>query len=166
MLISSLIFMVIMFNIVMFFINPQIDGFNGIGVIKLQLSFNKDVGIEIIESWGGAGIADFKRWIFLDYMYAVSYSVFFASLLSLLILQKGKAKSLKYTWVVVLAFIAGGFDWVENTMELFFLNNPPGFSDSLFFLHSVIASLKWASVPIAIIYIVALMTKKSKNYTI
>lgn len=165
-LIGSLIFMLMMFSIVMFFINPQIDGLNGIGVIKLQLSFNKDAGIEIIESWGASGIANFKRWIFIDYIYALSYSVFFASLLSLLILQKGKEKSLKYTWVVVLAFIAGALDWIENTMELFFLNNPSGFPDSLFFLHSVIATLKWAAVPIAVIYVVALVTKKSKNHII
>ncbi|GLS90196.1 hypothetical protein GCM10007916_12630 [Psychromonas marina] len=161
-LLTSFILMLIMFSIVMFFINPQIDGINGMGVIKLQLSFDKDIGIEIIESWGESGIAHFKRWIFVDYIYAASYSAFFASLLSLLIVQKGKTKSLKYTWVVVLAFAACVFDWVENTMELLFLYNPSAFPDSLFFLHSVIAALKWAAVPIAVVYVIALMTKKSK----
>lgn len=164
-LVGSLIFMLIMFSIVMFSINPQIDGINGIGVIKLQLSFNKDVGIDIIESWGETGVSNFKRWIFVDYIYALSYSVFFASLLSLLILQKGKVKLFKYTWVVVLSFVAGAFDWIENTLELFFINNPLGFSDSLFFLHSIIATLKWAAVPIAVVYVVALVVKKSENYT-
>jgi len=163
---GSLILMLIMFSIIMFFVNPYIDGINGIGVIKLQLAFNKDIGIEIIESWGESGIVHFNRWIFVDYIYAVSYSAFFASLLSLLILQKEKDKSLKYTWVVVLAFVACAFDWIENTMELFFLNNPSGFPDSLFFLHSVIATLKWAAVPIAVAYVLVLLTKESKVQTI
>lgn len=164
-LLGSLIFMLIMFSIVMFFVNPQIDDINGIGVIELQLSFNKDVGIGIIESWGESGIANFKQWIFMDYIYAASYSVFFASLLSFLIFKKGKEKLLKYTWVVGLAFVAGALDWIENTLELFFINNPSAFPDSLFFFHSVIASLKWAAVPIAVVYVVALATKKSKNNT-
>jgi len=163
-LISSLVFMLIMFSIVMFFINPQIDGVDGLGVIKLQLAFDKDVGIDIIGSWGESGIENFKQWIFTDYIYAASYSLFFASLLSYLILQKGKDKSLKYTWVVVLSFVAGALDWLENTTEIFFVNNPLGYSDSLFFLHSIIASLKWAAVPIAVVYVVVLLTKKNETY--
>lgn len=160
---GSLILMSIMFTIVMFFVNPQIDGNDGLGVIKLQLSFSKEVGIGIIHGWGESGIAHFKQWIFTDYIYAFSYSVFFASLLSMLILKKGKSKLLGYSWVVYLALIAGILDWIENTIELFFLNDPTAFSGTLFFLHSVIATLKWAAVPIAVVYIIVLLTQKNKS---
>jgi regulatory protein YycH of two-component signal transduction system YycFG len=47
-LIGSLVLMSVMFTIVMFFVNPQIDGSDGIGIIKLQLSFSKEAGIGII----------------------------------------------------------------------------------------------------------------------
>jgi hypothetical protein len=162
-LIGSLALMSIMFVIVMLFVNPSIDGGNGTGVIKLQLSFDKESGIEIINSWGQSGIENFNQWIFTDYIYALAYSVFFASLLSLLILKKGKETFLPYKSAVYLAFIAGFFDWVENTIELMFVNNPSEVSNTLFFLHSIVASLKWAAFPIAVAYIVVLLTKKNAS---
>lgn len=160
-LFGSLIAMCIMFVIVMFCINPAIDGLNGIGVIKLQLSFDKEVGLEIINSWGASGIEHFSQWIFTDYLYALTYAVFFASLLSSLILKKGMSSRLSYTWVVYLAFVAGLLDWTENTMELFFINNPSEFSNILFFLHSIVASVKWAAVPIAVVYVIVLLSKQN-----
>jgi hypothetical protein len=163
-LIGSLILMSIMFVIVMFFVNPSIDGSNGISVIKLQLSFDKEAGIEIINSWGQSGIEQFKQWIFTDYIYAFAYSVFFASLLSFLILKKGKEIFLVYKSVVYIAFLAGIFDWVENTIELFFVNNPSDLSNTVFFLHSIVSIMKWAAIPIAVAYIVVLLTKKNKSH--
>jgi hypothetical protein len=163
-LIGSLIFMSIMFVIVMFFVNPSIDGGNGTGVIKLQLSFDKEAGIEIINSWGKSGIEQFKQWIFTDYIYAFSYSVFFASLLSFLILKKGKETSRVYKGGVYLAFVAGLFDWVENTIELFFVNNPSDLSSTIFFFHSIVAIMKWAAIPIAAAYIAVLLTKNNKSH--
>lgn len=62
----------------MLFINPQIDGSNGFAVIKLQLAFSKDIAIDIIDGWGTAGITHFKQWLFVDYIYVASYSIFFA----------------------------------------------------------------------------------------
>jgi hypothetical protein len=50
---SSLVLMSIMFVIVMFYVNPAIDGGDGSGVLELQLSFEKNAGIEIINEWGG-----------------------------------------------------------------------------------------------------------------
>lgn len=164
-LVGSFIVMTIMFSVVMFFINPLIDGSSGFGVIKLQLAFNKEIGVEIIERWGDTGVANFKLWIFADYIYAASYSVFFASLLSLLIIQKGKTQYPIYTWTVYLAFVAGTFDWVENTLELFFINDPERFSDSLFLLHSIISTLKWTAVPIAVIYVMILIAQKMEPAT-
>jgi len=161
-LLSSLILMLIMFTIIMFFVNPLIDGVNGIGVIELQLSFTKEAGVEIINMWGSSGIEYFRQWIFVDYIYAFSYSIFFASLLSMLILKKAKDTSLAYTWVVYLAFIAGAFDWIENTIELFFFRDPSDFSSTLFFFHSILATLKWLAVPVVVVYIFVLLIKSNK----
>lgn len=163
-LIGSFVLMSIMFIIVILIVNPLIDGGDGLEVVKLQLSFSKDAGIDIIQGWGKSGIANFNQWIFTDYIFAFAYSVFFASLLAMLILKKGMSKSASYTWTVYLAFIAGFFDWIENTMELFFLNNPSNFSSFLFFIHSIIASLKWATGPIAVVYIIILLSKQNESH--
>jgi len=163
-LIGPLALMTVMFFIVMFLVDPAIDGGNGASVIKLQLSFDKDAGREIVNTWGKSGIETFNQWIFTDYIYAISYSVFFASLLSFLILKKGKENFLVYRIGVYLAFVAGLFDWVENTTELFFVNDPSDVSNALFFLHSIVASAKWAAVPIALAYIVVLLTKKNRPH--
>lgn len=161
-LIGSLALMSIMFVIVMFVVNPSIDGGNGAGVIKLQLSFQKESGIEIINSWGKSGIENFNQWIITDYIYALAYSVFFASLLSFLILKKGKGEIFAYKSIVYLAFIAGLLDWIENTIELLFINNPSQVSNTLFFLHSIVALVKWGAFPIAVTCIVVLLTKRNE----
>lgn len=161
-LIGSLLSMSIMFAIVMFYANPLIDGGNGSGLLKLQLAYDKKAGMEIIDSWGVSGIARFNQLIFTDYIYAVSYAVFFASLLSILIMKKGKEEFLVYRFSVYLAFVAGLLDWIENTMELFFVNNSSGFPSILFFIHSIVATVKWAALPIAVAYIVVLLAKANK----
>ena len=161
-LISSFALTSVMFVIVMFFVNPLIDGGDGSGVLELQLSFEKNAGIELIKSWGKSGVNHFNRWIFTDYIYAFSYSLFLASLISYLALKKGKEVCLTSISFVRLAFISGALDFFENSMELSFMNNPYVFSNNLFFVHSIVATLKWASVTIVIVYIFVLLAKKNE----
>ncbi len=160
-LISFLVLMSIMFVIVMFHVNPSIDGGDGSGVLRLQLSFDKEAGIEIINSWGVSGVEYFKQWMIADYVYALTYSVFLASLVSFLAFKKGKEQSSFYKKVVYFSFFAGLLDWVENTMELLFIKDPSSFSSVLFFLHSVFAVVKWLAVAIVVAYIVVLVVKKN-----
>ena len=159
--VGSLIAMSVMFMIVMLVVNPLIDGDTGLGVLQLQLAFSSQLGAHIVSQWGELGISNFQRFIVADYLYALSYSVFFASVLSVLIIRKGKQHQLGYTWVVYLAFVAGLFDWIENSIQLLFISNPEMVSNSLFIAHSVLASLKWAAVPIAVGYILVLLRQPS-----
>ncbi len=161
-LISSFVLMTVMFVIVMFIVNPLIDGGDGFGVLQLQLSFDKNLGIEKINSWGEAGVDHFNRWIFTDYIYALAYSLFLASLTAFLVTKKGKGSYSVGRYVVSLAFASGVLDSLENTMELFFINKPYGFSESLFFLHSIVALLKWTAVAVVIAYIIALLTRRKQ----
>ena len=79
-IIISTVITLIMFMVVMFIVNPSIDGKDGIGVLSLQLAFDKKVGIEIINNWTQSGIENFNKLIFTDYIYALSYSIFFTSI--------------------------------------------------------------------------------------
>jgi len=162
-LIGSLIVVLAMFTIVMFIVNPLIDGKNGFEVIALQLSFQKEVGILLVNGWGESGISNFNAWIFTDYLYAFSYSVFLGSLLSVLIVKKGKENSFSYTWTVPLVFVAGLCDCIENTIELYFINNLLEFSSFTFYMHSLIASIKWLILPVVIFYIINLLFLKNKS---
>jgi hypothetical protein len=131
--------MLIMAVVTMGFVNPAIDGQDGAGVLALQLAFDKEVGNEIIKSWGSAGRTMFVRWIFTDSLYAAAYSVFLAALISTLLLRKGRQGSRYFQAVVLIALLAGACDWLENTMELAFIQNPAEFSTTLFRLHSLVA---------------------------
>ena len=140
----------IMAFIVMALFDPLVDGKNGLDVIALQLSFSKDVGENIVSSWN---IEAFKKWIVLDYIYALSYMLFFASLMLWLARQKGVPSGI-YPFI---AIFAGVFDWIENSLELWFLNDIEGFSSTLFFVHSIVATLKWLALPIVVWRIVSLV---------
>ena len=59
-----------------------------LGVVKLQLSFEKAEGIKIVESWGQLGVSNFNKWIFTDYIYAFAYSLLFSSILARLVKKR------------------------------------------------------------------------------
>ena len=157
--------MTFMFVTVMFFVNPAIDGGNGSGVLELQLSFNKNSGIELIKSWGEPGVNNFKNLIFTDYLYAFSYSLFFASLISYLTQKKGGELGFASITFVSLALLSGVLDCVENSLELSFVNDPHLFSSGLFYVHSMIATLKWVAIASVMIYIFVLLIQKNKFHT-
>lgn len=159
-LITSMIMTSIMFCIVMFFANPLIDGKNGMGLLALQLAFEKTSGMAIVNSWGPLGIERFNRWIFTDYIYALSYTAFFVSLLSWLMLKNGITDKSRHALVLYAPLVAGSMDWIENTMEIFFLKSPEDFSNALFFVHSLVSTIKWSALPIVIVYIVALLIRQ------
>lgn len=158
-LIGSMIMTTIMFTVVMFLVNPAIDSHNGFGVLKLQIAFDKEVAIDIVESWGVHGVEQFQKLIFTDYLYALSYSIFLASLISYLTRYKN-IKNEIYKFVIYLVFLAGLIDWIENTMELFFLDNMIEYSSNMFFMHSILASIKWLALPIILSTVIILVLKK------
>jgi hypothetical protein len=150
---TSMITTLIMAFIVMVIVDPMIDGGNGFNVIALQLSFDNTLGEKIVSDWN---IEAFNQWIIMDYIYALSYVIFFSSL----ILWLEKSKNLPSSIVPYIALSAGIFDWIENSLELWFLNHIETFSSTLFFIHSVFATLKWLALPIIIGTIIKLYQKR------
>lgn len=152
---SAAVMTIGMFVIVMFVANPMIDGGNGLDVIALQLAFDKAKGAKIVQHWN---MEAFNRWIFTDYLYALSYTLFFSSLILWLMKTRGK-KDRPYLFFVFAAVSAGVFDWIENTLELWFLHDPDEMPETLFWAHSAVASLKWLALPVVLISIVLLLRK-------
>ena len=156
----STIFLFVMFSIVIFYVDPMIDGKDGSGVIALQLSFFVDRAIEVVNSWDIGGADRFKKYIFTDYIYAIAYVLFFVSVLKVLIHKKRASN--RYNFFVYFAILAGILDWVENSIEIAFVSNMQNFSETLFFLHSVISVIKWSALQIVLIGIFKLIFKKSE----
>jgi hypothetical protein len=153
----------VLFFIVMGLMTPLIDGHDGSEILKLQLSFKKTNGLKIVRGWGSDGIANFKELMVFDCLYAAAYASFLSSLISFIIVKKGIEKKPVYVVPVYISIMSGVFDCLENTMEIFFVSHPSGFPDRLFFIHSVIACLKWGAVFFAVISIINLSLKKNKS---
>jgi len=143
----------IMAYIVMAVVDPMIDRGNGTSVIALQLAFLKENGLKIVSTWD---IEAFKKWIFTDYIYALSYMIFFSSLA----LWLAKVKNTTAGIYPYIAIMAGVFDWIENSLELWFLNSPDTFSAELFFIHSIFSTLKWLALPLFLWGVVKLIKKR------
>lgn len=160
--IFSSIALAVMFT-VMYFVNPLIDGHDGRSLLKLQLAFEKEAGEQIVRGWGESGPNRFNRLIIFDYLYAVAYSFFIAAALSLLVLKHGLGGKAFYRRLVYLTFMAGGLDWIENTMEIPFVSNPEGYPGGLFFIHSIVAATKWAIVGVGAATILFLLIINRKT---
>ncbi len=154
--IISMITTLIMAYIVMVVFDPMVDGKDGLSVIALQLAFEKSKGIQIVSSWD---IEAFNKGIVLDYLYALSYMVFFASLVAWL----EKKRDISPSLFPYIALSAGVFDWIENSLELWFLHDVEAFSSTLFFIHSIFSTLKWLALPIVIWRIVMLFKARGIN---
>ncbi|BAF71893.1 hypothetical protein [Sulfurovum sp. NBC37-1] len=146
----------IMAFVVMVIVDPMIDGKDGFGVIALQLSFFINKAKEIVSSWD---VEAFRHLIVFDYIYAFSYMIFFASLISWLEKEKAQPTSI-FPYV---AIGAGVFDWIENSLELWFLNDVNAFSPTLFFIHSIFATLKWLALPVIVWMIIRLFRIKREQ---
>ncbi len=128
---------VLLGSFLLFYVDPWISGEHGEGLLQLQLAFDLTKGQGIITKWGELGIANFNKWIWVDFVYPVSYSL--TLFLALCITVPQKIMRIRY-W----PWIAGGLDWGENIIEIICVNY--SCSAQLFFIHSLLASLKWIIV--------------------
>lgn len=149
----------ILFIIVMFVVNPMIDGKIGLDVIKLQLSFHTDIGKSIIENWNEIGKQNFLKYIYTDYIYAFSYAIFLSSIYyTKLLKNKIHLKGTKVL-ILILPLIAGLFDMIENTIEIMFIKNSSEFPEYLFELHSILAFFKWLVLPFIFYFLIRSIKK-------
>ncbi len=162
-LFGSLIAMLVMFVIAILIVNRGIDGGDGSSILALQLAFDKQLGIEIIERWGAEGRAFYNSWAFTDYIYAACYGLFFASLLAVLSSRAGRPDSRLDLIPPLIALSAGFMDCIENGMEQIFVQNPADFSASLFFFHSIITVCKWAAIMTAVMIAFVLALRQLIN---
>lgn len=119
-------------------IDSRVAGPGGHGVFYLQMSFTKPAFEAILAAWGPDGIRLFIKTMWLDYIYPLSYSLLIASFIAFL---QRKGEEIRNAWLLI-PFIAGFFDMVENSIHLYILLNH-AFSKSLIMTASTVALAKW-----------------------
>jgi len=150
----------LLFYLIMFKVNPELDGSNGFEVIQLQLTFSVSKAQQIVSSWSDLSVEKFEYAMMLDSLYALSYGIFFTSLVSYVLHLKNMLET-NYRYLIYLPFCASALDWIENAIEVVFINSLASISTTLFFFHSVAAILKWLCLPLLLLFILLLLKKKS-----
>ena len=124
-----------------FYVKPGLNPASGRNsMIELQLAFDKNEALIIIDTWGDSGKKHFLDSIWIDFLFPAGYSTFLSSLIARSLIR---IKSLRFKSLIFIPFAAALLDIIENTIEIFFVMDPSLISENLFILHSIIASVKW-----------------------
>ena len=125
----------------------------GADVVRLQLAFSSEAFADVLQKWGPGGIERFRAMLWVDYLYAVAYSVFLSGLLAILTRRLAAAGVIGLS-VVLAPLVAAASDWIENTFHLLMLADPARLSETAVVLASMFAAVKWGLVAASIALIV------------
>ena len=116
------------------------------GFVYLQLSFKKEYFQGIIASWGSRGVQLYLKYIWLDFVYLISYTLLLSSayayftcklkgekIHSLILLEK---------LVFICPFVAAFCDVCENIFHILILSKRL-FAEDLIFTSSIFSLIKW-----------------------
>ncbi|MDY6904329.1 MAG: hypothetical protein SWH61_06560 [Thermodesulfobacteriota bacterium] len=127
-------------------------------VLILQTTFSQEKFLSIIGAWKLGGLLPlFKAHFYVDYFHPVWYSVFLASLMAIGFNVNNISE--KYNRLLMIPFIAGFLDLVENTMELIILSNIARASRAKIVAGALAANIKWLLVGIGILIVAWLIVR-------
>lgn len=127
-----------------FVLNPKLDPDKSIfsmPQLNLQFSYTPENGQAVLNSWGAGATDRYLDWIWIDLAWALSYGPFFAMLIW--------ALGGKRSWAL-LPLVEMCLNLTETSLEMWWVGahtaSDPMFG--VFLLHSVLATIKWAMVPL------------------
>lgn len=112
-------------------------------VLEVQTTFSAATFQQIIQDWRETDVIGlyFQHYIFDLFLHPIWYSIFLGAALAL---AMNYAKiSAKYNWVILLPFIAGLGDVVENIAHLMMLYKPELISDLTVGISAFFTNGKW-----------------------
>jgi hypothetical protein len=140
------------------YVEPGLDPSGDTGLIDLQLAFTKGRAEKILSAWGSAGQNHFLKTIWIDFIYPVAYALLLSSLI---ILIHGKKRFFlndsKINLLLSMPAFSALLDMIENVIEIVFVYNHDLISAKTFFVHSLIASLKWTLAGVTVSYILVIV---------
>lgn len=124
-------------------------------LLVLQTTLSLHTFKSIIQNWTSEGlIGVYLSHFYFDMFHPIWYSIFLSSLLAFII-KKREIKKFS-SLLVVMPFIAGVLDCVENIMHIFFLSRPEYLIAPLVIVSGVSAITKWAITCISVLLIILL----------
>jgi hypothetical protein len=125
------------------------------GIVQLEVAFSEDNFRDIVERWSEVGTLQVQRRnLWIDLLFPFAYASFLSSLLAWLAIRPSQEPNTSLVRLLILPFIAGLFDWVENFSLLFLLRDSCGYSQPLIFFSSTVASMKWVLILVSVLAIV------------
>ncbi len=128
-------------------------------VFELQTTFSSDTFHEIINSWKNNGILGFyKKHFIFDFPHPIWYSIFFGSFMSKLFHLNLVGE--KYNYLILLPFIAGILDLLENILHVVIvLSDISNISKIAVLISGMATNLKWFFAFVSLFIIVVMIIK-------
>jgi hypothetical protein len=111
-------------------------------VARLQTTVSSDVVLSIINEWLKTGdVQYYLRHFYLDFAHPFWYSLFLASAISrifnVISIQN------KYNFLLLLPFVAGLLDLIENVLHLIFIADTANITPAMTFMSGTASMTKW-----------------------
>lgn len=111
--------------------------------IKAQTTFSKSAYVEQVREWQKAGLMeDYRLHFYFDFLHPVWYSLFLSAWMSLVF--NLNRLSNRYNGILVLPFMAGAMDLVENCFHVRFITSLETISSWMIVVSALASNLKWA----------------------
>jgi hypothetical protein len=109
--------------------------------LQLQFAYTPENGMKVLESWGPGSIDRYFSVIWIDLIFALSYGPAF----SLYIRRLGGS-----TAASMLPLVEMVTNLIETSLEMYWVghHSPDNLLYAPFLTHSIIATIKWALVPV------------------
>ncbi len=121
-------------------------------VLQLQTTFSAETFVQIIEQWKEAGtLPYYLKHFYLDFPHPIWYSIFLASLVA----RAMNANNFegKFDLLILLPFVAGLSDLMENTFHLIFLTDMNRVTPQLVFVSALFCNLKWLLCGLSLVFV-------------
>ena len=113
-------------------------------MLKLQFAFSEKAFSRIISEWGKNDLHEAQRKLWIDLLFPFAYAFCLSSWLAWFSVRPGGEESRYLTILLTLPFVAGLFDWIENTSHLLVFRDIENPSGVLILLGAAAVSIKWA----------------------
>ncbi len=124
-------------------------------LVVLQTTFSLEKFLSIIGSWKFFGVfSHFKAHFFFDFLHPVWYSVFLASLLAVSFNINNLSE--KYNGLLLIPFVAGVLDLVENMVHLVIISDIRTISTTKIYISALAANIKWLLAGIGVLMVAGL----------
>ncbi len=108
----------------------------GSGILDFEFGYSKQKVMQVLASYGTEGMALYGRIQLLDLFNPALYSLFFASILHLLV------RNTQWQWLVVLPMAAGTLDYAENVALYQMASSFPQLDDTVITIGSMLSVIK------------------------